>query len=122
MAGCQDAESRSGGAKGLQERFYPASVEEVRKAAAQALVNLDFVIHKNDSHGIEASKRRHLSVVVGGGGEKLVLQYQRAQKGGQSGTMVTGETKKSIVGHLAQRTWTDAVLAQIGCNLRSGRH
>jgi hypothetical protein len=29
-----------------------------------------------------------------------------------------GETKKSFVGRMAQKTWTDAVLAQIDCKLR----
>jgi hypothetical protein len=70
---------------------------------------------------MEASKRRHVSAVVGAGGERLILRFESAQRGGQSGTRVTGETKKSFVGRLAQKTWTTAVLAQIACNLRTGR-
>lgn len=118
LAGCRDAGSRSGGAKGVQERVFPASVEEVRKAASLALRNLDFVIHKDDSHEMEGSRRRHLGVVVGAGGERVILHYERAP----NGTRVTGETKKSLVGRLAQKTWTSAVLAQIACNLRTAGH
>jgi hypothetical protein len=122
MAGCQDAESRAGGPKGVQERFFPASEEAVRNAAALAFDNLDFTIHSDSGHQMEASKRRHLSAVVGAGGERLILHFSSAQQGGQRGTRVTGETKKSIVGRLAQKSWTSAVLAQIACNLRTARH
>ena len=65
---------------------------------------------------------RRLSALVGGGGERLYLRFESAQKGGQSGTRVTGETRRSIVGILAQKSWTSAVLAQIACNLRTGRY
>jgi outer membrane biosynthesis protein TonB len=121
LAGCEDAESKSGGAKGVQERFFPVPVDAVRKAAALAFKNLDFTIHSDTSREMEASKRRHVSAVVGAGGERLILRFESAQRGGQSGTRVTGETKKSFVGRLAQKTWTTAVLAQIACNLRTGR-
>ena len=120
-AGCVDAEYKSGGAE-VQTRFFLASSEEVRKAAALALQNLDFTIHKNTSREVEASKKKHFSAVVGAGGEKLTLRFESDRKGGQSGTRVTGETKKSFVGHVSQKSWTSAVLAQIACNLRSGRH
>jgi hypothetical protein len=118
-SGCLDAESRSGGSNGVQERFFPVPEEAVRKAAATAFANLDFIIHRDSGHEMEASKRRHLSAVFGGGGERLILSFSRVQRGGQSGTRVLGETKKSIAGRLAQKSWTSAVLAQIACNLRA---
>ena len=118
LAGCQDAESKAGGPKGVQERFFPASEEAVRRAASVALTGLDFTIHRDSGHEMEASKRRHLSAVIGAGGERLILHFSQVRRGGQSGTWVTGETKKSIVGRLAQKSWTSAVLAQIACNLR----
>lgn len=121
LAGCRDAESRAGGPKGVQERFFPVSVEAVRKAATLAFTNLDFTIHADSGGEMEASKRRHLSAVIVAGGEKLILHFASARQGGQSGTRVTAETKKSIVGRLAQKSWTTAVLAQISCNLRMGR-
>ena len=83
---------------------------------------MDFAIHKSSDEGIEASKKRHIGVIIGAGGERAVLSFQESEEGGQSGTLVTGETKKNFMGRMAQRTWTDAVLAQIGCRLReSGR-
>jgi hypothetical protein len=121
LAGCQDAESRSGGPKGVQERFFPASVDVVRQAALRAFTNLDFAVQTSSASEIEASKRKHLSAVVGAGGERVILHFSGAHQGGQAGTKVTGETKKSIVGHVSQKTWTSAVLAQIACNLRGGR-
>jgi hypothetical protein len=121
LAGCQDAESRAGGPNGVQERFYPASEDVVRQAAVKAFTNLDFTIHTSTGHEIEASKKRHLSAVVGAGGERVILHFASAHHGGQTGTRVTGETRKSIVGRLSQKSWTTAVLAQIGCNLRAGR-
>ena len=121
MPGCEDAESRSGGPKGKMERFFPASEDQVRRAANTALSTLDFVIHRSDPHEIEASKRKHLSAVVGAGGEHMILHFASAQRNGQRGTLVSGETKKTLMGRLAQKSWTAAVMAQISCNLRSGR-
>ncbi len=118
MAGCQDAESRAGGPNTVQERFFLASEDSVRQAALQAFANLDFTVHRNVEHEIEASKKRHLSVVIGAGGEKVTLHFANAKKNGQFGTKVTAETKKSFTGKLAQKSWTSAVLAQITCNLR----
>ena len=78
LAGCDDREYRkSGGPKGTQERFYPASVEAVRKATESAFQNLDFVIHIDTANDMEASRRRHIGVVIGAGGERLVLHFSR---------------------------------------------
>lgn len=121
LAGCQDSESRAGGPSGVQDRFFPASEDAVRQAAIRAFTNLDFAIHSSTAHEMEAGKRRHLSAVVGAGGERVILHFASAHQGGQAGTRVTAETKKSITGRLAQKSWTTAVLAQIACNLRAGR-
>ena len=85
-----------------------------------ALEAMDFTIHKNSAKEIEATKRRHIGVLVGAGGEKVILTFQKFSREGQNGTLVSGETRKNFVGRLAQRTWTDAVLAQMGCKLREG--
>jgi len=114
-------EYKPGGQKGAEERFFAAPPEAVRRAAVSALDGLDFNIHKTSKNEIEASKKRHIGVIVGAGGERVILTFQKTERGGQSGTRVIGETKKSFVGHMAQRTWTDAVLAEIGCKLRSSR-
>jgi hypothetical protein len=112
-AGCEDAEYKSGGAKGAQDRFFAAPPEVVKRAAVSALDSLDFTIHKNSNNEIEASKKRHIGVLVGAGGERVILTFEKTQRG----TRVIGETKKRVVGRMAQKTWTRAVLAQIACKL-----
>ena len=103
---------------GPQTRFFPVPVDRVKKAALDSLALLDFTVHANTGDEIEASKRRHLGVVIGAGGEREILHFQAAQQEGKKGTLVTGETKKSATGILAQKSWTGAVLAEIACNLR----
>jgi hypothetical protein len=117
LAGCEDAEYKSGGQKGAEERFFAAPPEIVRRAAVAALNSLDFNIRKNSNKEIEASKKRHIGVIVGAGGERVILTFKETEREGQSGTRVIGQTKKNFVGHVSQRTWTDAVLAQIACKL-----
>jgi len=119
-AGCEDAEYKAGKEKGPQERFFPAAVPRVRRAAAAALKSLDFNIHKDAGNQIEATRKRHLGVVVGKGGERVILNFHESQRGGQPGTLVTGQTKKAFVGRLGQKSWTNAVLAQTACVLREG--
>lgn len=118
LAGCDDAEFKSGGQKGAEERFFAAPPEQVRRAALSALDSLDFNIHKDTSKEIEASKKRNIGVIVGAGGERVILTFQKAESGGHSGTLLIARTKKSFVGRVTQRTWTDAVLAQTACKLR----
>lgn len=116
-SGCEDAEYKSK-KKGPQQRFFPMPEARVKKAALAALESLDFTIHNDSGNEIEASKRRHASAVIGAGGEREILHLEAAQQRGQSGTRVTGETKKSVVGRVTQKSWTAAVLAQIACNLK----
>lgn len=116
-SGCEDAEYKSN-KNGPQARFFPMPVAKVKTAALAALATLDFTIHKDNGNEIEASKKRHIGVVIGAGGEREILHFEAAQQGGQKGTRVTGETKKSFTGRLAQKSWTAAVLAQTACNLR----
>lgn len=117
LAACDDAEYRSGGQKGAEDRFFAAPPEVVRHAAVSVLGSLDFTIHKNSSNEIEASKKRHIGAIVGAGGERVILTFRKTERGGQSGTRVRGETRKSFVGRVTQKTWTDAVLSQIACKL-----
>jgi hypothetical protein len=118
LAGCEDAEFKSGGQKGAEGRFFAAPPDAVRRAAISALDSLDFNIHKTSNKEIEASKKRHIGAIVGAGGERVILSLQKSESGGRSGTLVIGKTKKSFVGRVTQKTWTDAVLAQIACKLR----
>ncbi len=115
---CEDAEYKSHKDGASQSRFFPMPLARVKKATLDALGTLDFTIHKDEGNEIEASKKRHIGVVIGAGGEREILQFEAATEGGQRGTRVTGATKKSAVGRLAQKSWTAAVLAQTACNLR----
>jgi hypothetical protein len=117
LKGCEDEEFKSGGQKS-ESRFFAASQDAVHRAAVSALESMDFNIRKNTGKEIEANKKRHIGVIVGAGGERVTLTFRKQERNGQSGTSVTGETRKSFVGRLAQRTWTDAVLAQTACKLR----
>lgn len=121
LAGCADAEYQSDKVKGARQRFYPAPLDAVKRAAGAALRSLDFAIHRDAGNEMEASKRKHISAIVGAGGERLTLRFEKAQHGNQAGTLVTGETRKSFVGRVAQKSWTNAVLAQIACHLRARR-
>jgi hypothetical protein len=117
LPGCEDAQYKSGGQKGTEERFFAAPPDTVRNAALSALDSLDFRIHKKSDGEIEASRKRHLGAIVGAGGERVVLTFEVSKRGSTSGTRVTGRTKKHIVGYMAQKTWTDAVLAETACKL-----
>ncbi len=122
MVGCDDAERKSGGQKGPEERFFAAPPEAVRRAARSVLDSMDFSIREDGKDEIEASKNRHAGAIVGAGGERVKLTFKKFEQEGQSGTRVIGETKKNFIGHIAQKTWTDAVFAQMACALHiSGR-
>ena len=70
--GCEDAEYKAR-KDGPQSRFFPQPMEKVRKATRDALKALDFTVHKDDTTGIEASKKRGIGVIVGAGGEREIL-------------------------------------------------
>jgi len=119
LPGCED-QVRSGGPKGKQERFFPMPLATVKQAAIEAVQSLEFEVKKNTDNSLEARKARHMGVFVGSGGEKVRLEFREAEQDGQKGTMVTGETKKNMVGIAGQKTWTSAVLAQTNCVLQKG--
>ena len=121
LAGCVDAEYDSSTVIGARQRFYPAPLASVMAAARAALRSLDFNIHNDTGTEMEASKQRHLSAVVGAGGERLILHFEKSRHGDRPGTLVTGETKKNFVGRVTQKSWTNAVLSQIACHLRERR-
>ena len=120
LAGCEETEFKSGREKGQQQRFFSTPVARVRQAALLALKNLDFKINRNAGREIEASRKRHLSVLIGARGEKVVLRFEEAQQQGQKGTRMTAETRKNSVLRAGQKSWTNAVLAQTACLLEKG--
>ena len=92
-------------------------VARVKSAAIGALEALEFKVNKDSGREIEATKKRHIGVLVGSGGEKMVLRFEDASEGGQSGTLVIGETKKGFLLRAGQKSWTNAILTQTGCTL-----
>lgn len=119
LAGCEDTDVKAGKEKGKQERFYPMPMAKVKEAVVSALTALEFEVKKDSNNEIEANKKRHVGVFVGSGGEKVVLHLEEAEEGGQKGTRVSGETKKGFVGRAGQKSWTNAVLSQTACMLKS---
>lgn len=107
--GCEEAESKFP-KTGRQSRFFPMPEARVKRAALAALAALDFTIHKESDGEIETNKKA--------GGEREVLRFEAIEQGGRHGTLVTGETKKGLLGRVEQKSWTGAILAQTGCNLR----
>lgn len=116
---CAETEVRPGKEKGKQERFYPMPVAKVREAALKSLKDLEFNVRRASDMELEASKKRHIGLLIGSGGEKMTLQFEEAVQGGQRGTRVTGETKKNFVMRAGQKSWTNAVLDQTACTLHS---
>ena len=116
-ARCEEVESKSEQEK--QELFFPAPMAKVKKAAATALKNLDFNISRDANNQLEATKKRHIGVIIGAGGEKVTLRFKEAQLGEQKGTRVSGETKRSFTGRVGQKSWTREALAQTACILQS---
>jgi hypothetical protein len=89
-------------------------VETVRRAAEAALAKLDFTIRKDTSAEIEGTKRG-IGSLIGTGAEHVVLRMQAFLQDGRAGTLVTAGTSSGLAGRLTQKSWTNAVLAQIGC-------
>jgi len=118
---CADTGSEPGSGKEGHQRFYTAPLDEVKRAARAAFTRLDFNLHKDVGNDMEASKQRHISAVVGAGGERLTLHFEQFQQDNRTGTLVTGDTRKSFVGRITQKSWTNAVLAQIACQLAAWR-
>lgn len=88
--GCDDTGSRPGGESGPQERVFDAPMAAVKRAAIAALTSLYFQVQRNANNQMDASKNKHISALIGAGGEHVIL---------------------------TQKNWSNAVLSQIACKL-----
>ncbi len=113
---CEDIVVRS--RNNNQDRFFPMPATRVREAAILALRNLDFKINRSTGREIEASRKRNFGVLIGVGGEKVLLHLAEIDKRGQRGTRVLGESKKGFVLRVGRKSWTSTVLAQMECLLQ----
>jgi hypothetical protein len=114
-AGCE-SKQKSGG-ENEQTRFFAGMLPSVKQALTGALTAFEFKVDKDKADLIEGHRPHHVGVVTGSGGEKIVLHFKETEQEGKKGVQVTAETVKTMVGRLGQKSWTNAVLDQISCNL-----
>jgi hypothetical protein len=101
------------------ERFYPATPDKVKQAVVDAMKAVEFTVDKQTDTEVQGQRKRHFGVMVGSGGENLMVTLAPATEKGVSGTKVTAETKKTFAGRVGQKNWTDAVLERAGCLLKA---
>ncbi len=87
---------------------FAKPVEEVRKAAVNALVVTGFDIEKNEPLYVEGFKPRKIGLIVGSGGETVGIWLESLDPGQ---TRVRINTAKSSFGILGQKSWNAEVLA-----------
>jgi hypothetical protein len=117
----QSAEMKPGKEKGKQERFFAFPLAKVKEAVIDAMKGAEFEVKKDSGNELEAKRKRHVGVVVGAGGETLVVQFKETEEGGAKGTRVIAETKKGLVGRVGQKSWANAVLDQAERNLKEAK-
>jgi hypothetical protein len=105
-------EIKPGKEKGKQERFFAYPLPAVKAAVIDAMKSVEFEVKKDNGNNLEGKRKRHIGVMVGSGGETLVVQLKEAEEGGVKGTKVVAETKKGFIGRVGQKSWTNAVLNQ----------
>jgi len=115
LPGCE-SKQKSGG-ENEQTRFFAGPLPAVKQALAGALASFEFKVDKDKADLIEAHRPHHVGVMVGSGGEKMVLHLKETEQDGKQGIQVTGETVKTMVGRMGQKSWTNALLDQTSCNL-----
>jgi len=101
------------------DRFYPTAPDKVKQAVINAMKVVEFSVDKQSDTEVQGQRKRHFGVMVGSGGETLVVTLAPATENGVSGTKVTAETKKSFAGRVGQKNWTDAVLERADCLLKA---
>jgi hypothetical protein len=89
---------------------YARPAEDVRKAAANALVVLGFDVQKNEPLYLQGYKPRKVGLVVGSGGETVGIWLESLEP---SRTRVRIDTAKSALGILGQRGWSADLLAEM---------
>ena len=117
----QSGEMKPGKEKGKQERFFAFPLAKVKEAVIDAMKGAEFEVKKDSGNELEAKRKRHIGVVVGSGGETLVVQFKETEEGGAKGTRVIAETKKGLVGRAGQKSWATAVLDQAERNLKEAK-
>lgn len=101
--------------KGLT-KTYPASLADSKAAAVSALKVHGFEIKTETDTHIEGKRPNKIGLVVGSGGEKIVVDLTPAADGT---TVIRVQTEKTFVGYAGQKNWDEPVQATISEKLGS---
>lgn len=78
--------------------------------AKMVISGLDAKINKETENSIEAKRNRHIGVLVGSGGEELVVELKKID---DTKTFVTAATKRGFVGCAGQKAWSCEIVDQM---------
>jgi hypothetical protein len=93
---------------------FDQPVEQVQKAAVDALVVTGFKVNKEQSGYVEGFRPRKVGLFVGSGGETVGVWLMAL---GPDRTEVRVKTAKSFAGRAGQKNWDDEVLAELSKSL-----
>jgi hypothetical protein len=98
------------------ESCYDASVllgvdlKQAMDIAKKVISGLDATINKETANSIEAQRNRHFGVMVGSGGEEIVVELKKID---DTKTFVTAATKTGFVGAVGQKAWSCEIVDQM---------
>jgi hypothetical protein len=98
------------------ESCYDASVllgidlKQAMDIAKKVISGLDATINKETANSIEAQRNRHFGVMVGSGGEEIVVELKKID---DTKTFVTAATKTGFVGAIGQKAWSCEIVDQM---------
>ena len=107
MAGCASTPVAS---DATPTTVFQQPVEQVRKAAMDALVVTGFDITKQEPTYVEGFRPRKVGFFVGSGGETVGV-WLTAQ--GPNTTEVKVDTAKSLAGIVGQKNWDTEILSEM---------
>lgn len=87
-----------------------ATIKGAHDAALQVLTGIGCEIKKDAADAIEGHRSHKMGLVVGSGGETVIVALKDA---GDGKTEVTVDTKKSLFGIAGQKNWSEQVATQI---------
>lgn len=99
-----------------QSLIFSQPITIVKDAAVDALVVTGFDVEESSATYVQGSRPRKVGFFVGSGGETIGVWLESLDEGR---TRVRVATGKSFVGYVGQKTWDNAVLAEIGNTLRN---
>lgn len=111
VAGCASTPVAS---DATPQTVFPQPIEQVQKAAVDALVVTGFDVTKQEPTYVEGFRRRKVGLFVGSGGETVGVWLTEQ---GPNKTEVKVDTAKSFAGIVGQKTWDTEILNEISKSL-----